>query len=453
MDKRDELYAESFGSLYDRIRAEYNIDESNYRSDSIKRGLRNSDGTAVIVGVTKIGSVQGYLIVDGERVPIPGRLYYRGYAIEDILNAHRQAGTFGYEEVAYLLLMGTLPTAEQLSHFHTILAQWQTLPSGFFEDMILKAPSPDVMNKLSRSVLAMYSYDENPDDTSLENILRQCIQLIARFPTIVASAYRVKRHYYDGKSLNIHIPKEHLSLAENFLRLVRSDKSYTDEEAKLLDLMLILHAEHGGGNNSAFVCRTLSSSGTDTYSAIAGAVGSLKGPLHGGANKKVMEMFEDIKANVKDYSNETEVRDYLVKLLSGEAGDRSGKIYGLGHAVYTISDPRAVLLKQFAEEAAEKNGRLEEFKLLESVERLGIPLIMEQKKLQIPMCANVDLYSGLVYSMLGIPAELLTPLFAIARIAGWCAHRMEEITNGVRIMRPAYRAAQIRRPYIPVEER
>ncbi len=453
MDAQQEFYEESFSPLYEKIRSEYAIDGSFYRSENIKRGLRNSDGTGVIVGVTKIGSVQGYVMQDGERIPIPGRLYYRGYAIEDILNTHRQSGTFGYEEVAYLLLVGSLPTADQLAHFHSLLAKWQTLPNGFFEDMILKAPSPDVMNKLSRSVLAMYSYDDNPDDTSLENILRQCIQLIARFPTIVANAYRVKRHYYDGKSLNIHIPKEHLSLAENFLRLVRSDKSYTDEEAKLLDLMLILHAEHGGGNNSAFVCRTLSSSGTDTYSAIAGAVGSLKGPLHGGANKKVMEMFEDIKANVKDYGNDAEVRDYLAKLLAGEAGDRSGKIYGLGHAVYTISDPRAVLLKQFAAETAEKQGRLEEFRLLESIERLGIPLIMEQKGLHIPMCANVDLYSGLVYSMLDIPVELLTPLFAIARIAGWCAHRMEEVLTCNRLIRPGYKSAVRPRPYVSIENR
>ena len=453
MDRQTELYEASFSPLYEKIRAEYAIDRSYFRSENIKLGLRNLDGTGVIVGVTKIGSVQGYVIQDGERIPIPGRLFYRGYAIEDILEAHRQKGTFGYEEVAYLLLMGSLPTQEQLAHFHDLLATYQTLPNGFFEDMILKAPSPDVMNKLSRSVLAMYSYDENPDDTSMENVLRQCIQLIARFPTIVASAYRVKRHYYDGKSLNIHIPKEHLSLAENFLRLVRSDKSYTDEEAKLLDLMLILHAEHGGGNNSAFVCRTLSSSGTDTYSAIAGAVGSLKGPLHGGANKKVMEMFEDIKANVKDYGNDTEVRDYLGKLLDGEAGDRSGKIYGLGHAVYTISDPRAQLLKGFAAEAAEKKGRLEEFRLLESIERLGIPLIMERKRLNVPMCANVDLFSGLVYSMLGIPAELLTPLFAIARIAGWCAHRMEEVLTCNRLIRPGYKSAVKPRPYVEIEDR
>jgi len=448
-----ELQAAGISSLYDKIRAEYAIDRKYYRSDNIKRGLRNSDGTAVIVGVTKIGSVQGYVIEDGMRVPIPGRLYYRGYAIEDIIESHRKNDTFGYEEVAYLLLMGSLPNKEQLAGFHALLAQFQTLPNYFFEDMILKAPSPDVMNKLSRSVLALYSYDDDPDDTSLENVLRQCIQLIARFPTIVANSYRVKRHYYDGKSLNIHIPKPDLSLSENFLRLVRSDKSYTDEEAKLLDLMLILHAEHGGGNNSAFVCRTLSSSGTDTYSAIAGAVGSLKGPLHGGANKKVMEMFQDIKDNVKDYSNDAELASYLGRLLDGEAGDHSGKIYGLGHAVYTISDPRAQLLKEFAVNLAEKQGRLEEFHLLESVERLGIPLIMERKNLQEPICANVDLYSGLVYSLLGIPVELLTPLFAIARIAGWCAHRMEEILTCNRLIRPGYRSALRPREYVPVDER
>ncbi len=453
MDNGNEMNEAGFGGLYEKIRAEYAIDESYYRSENIKRGLRNSDGTGVIAGVTRIGSVQGYVMQDGERIPIPGRLYYRGYAIEDIIKAHQESDTFGYEEVAYLLLVGSLPTKEQLLQFHALLAHWQTLPNGFFEDMILRAPSPDIMNKLSRSVLALYSYDDEPDDTSLENILRQCIQLIARFPTIVANAYRVKRHYYDGKSLNIHIPKENLSLSENFLRLVRFDKSYTEEEAKLLDLMLILHAEHGGGNNSAFVCRTLSSSGTDTYSAIAGAVGSLKGPLHGGANKKVMEMFEDIKDNIKDYGNDEEVRAYLCKLLDGKAGDRSGKIYGLGHAVYTISDPRAVLLKQFAVSAAEKQGRLEEFRLLESVERLGIPLIMERKGLLLPMCANVDLYSGLVYSMLGIPAELLTPLFAIARIAGWCAHRMEEVLTCNRLIRPGYKSAVKPRAYLPLSER
>lgn len=444
---------ENMSGLYDRIRAEYSIDESLYRSESIKRGLRNADGSGVIVGVTKIGSVLGYVIQDGERMPIPGKLYYRGYAIEDIVEAHQKTNTFGYEEVAYLLLVGNLPNAQELQQFRELLAKARPLPKDFFEDMILKAPSPDIMNKLSRSVLAMYSYDDNPDDTSLENIFRQCIELIARFPTIVADAYRVKRHYYDGKSLNIHNPKENLSLAENFLRMVRFDKSYTDEEAKLLDLMLILHAEHGGGNNSAFVCRTLSSSGTDTYSAIAGAVGSLKGPLHGGANKKVMEMFNSIKENVSDYSSDAQILDYLGKLLDGSSGDRSGKIYGLGHAVYTMSDPRAVLLRKYAAQMAEEKGRSEEFHLLESVERLGVPLIMERKKMQEPMCANVDLYSGLVYSMLGIPTELLTPLFAIARIAGWCAHRMEEAITCNRLIRPGYKNAVKPRAFTDMENR
>ena len=444
---------ENMSGLYDRIRAEYSIDQSLYRSENIKRGLRNADGSGVIVGVTKIGSVLGYVIQDGERMPIPGKLYYRGYAIEDIVEAHQQTNTFGYEEVAYLLLVGSLPNAQELQQFRELLAKARPLPKDFFEDMIMKAPSKDVMNKLSRSVLALYSYDSNPDDTSLENIFRQCIELIARFPTIVADAYRVKRHYYDGKSLMVHNPKENLSLAENFLRMVRSDKSYTDDEAKLLDLMLILHAEHGGGNNSAFVCRTLSSSGTDTYSAIAGAVGSLKGPLHGGANKKVMEMFDGVKQNVADYSSDAQITDYLSRLLDGTAGDQSGKIYGLGHAVYTMSDPRAMLLRKYAASMAEKKGRSEEFHLLESVERLGIPLIMERKKMQEPICANVDLYSGLVYSMLGIPVELLTPLFAIARIAGWCAHRMEEAITCNRLIRPGYKNAVKPRPFISMEER
>lgn len=443
----------AFAAFSQQLRAGYSIDRSYFSSENIKAGLRNSDGTAVIVGVTKISSVQGYVVQDGEKVAIPGKLYYRGYAIEDIVEAHQRNNTFGYEEVAYLLLMGRLPNGQELQEFQEVLAKCRPLPSGFFEDMILKAPSPDVMNKLSRSVLAMYSYDDNPDDTSLENVLRQCVQLIARFPSIVANAYAVKRHYYDGKSLYIHNPKEQLSLAENFLRLVRSDKSYTDEEAKLLDLMLILHAEHGGGNNSAFVCRTLSSSGTDTYSAIAGAVGSLKGPLHGGASKKVMEMFHDIRSHVKDYGNDAEILSYLSKLLNGEAGDGSGKLYGLGHAVYTMSDPRALLLRKYAGDLARKSGKEEEFRLLESVERLGIPLIQERKGIYAPMCANVDLYSGMVYSMLGIPTELLTPLFAIARIAGWCAHRMEEVLTCNKLIRPGYKSAVKPRDYVELAER
>jgi citrate synthase len=435
------------------MRNEYVISEEHYIDQNVKRGLRNADGTGVMAGVTKIGSVQGYVVLDGERRPIPGKLYYRGYDVEDIINYHKERNSFGFEEVAYLLLMGKLPNVSEFDLFDSVLSKARALPQGFFEDMILKAPSNNVMNKLSRCVLALYSYDSRPDDTSMENLLRQSIELIARFPTIVANAYAVKRHVYDGKSLYIHNPKEKLSVAENFLRMLRSDKSYTDEEAKLLDMMLMLHAEHGGGNNSAFVCRALSSSGTDTYSAIAGAVGALKGPLHGGANNKVMEMFKNIRENVRDYNDDEELRAYLAQIFDGNANDRSGKIYGLGHAVYTISDPRAVLLKKYASSLAEKNGRSEDFRLMESIERLGIPLIMEKKKISIPMCANVDMYSGLVYSMLGIPDELFTPLFAIARIAGWCAHRIEEVTTCSRIMRPAYRAAVKPHEYIPMQER
>lgn len=443
-------YVASFSQDLSR---KYAIDYSKYSTVNIKRGLRNADSTGVIAGVTKVGSVMGYMVMDGAPIAMPGKLYYRGYDVEEIVESHAKSGKFGYEEVAYLLLMGELPTKDELSKFDTILSAARHLPEGFTEDMIIKAPSRNIMNKLARGVLALYSYDDNPDDTSIENILRQCIELIGRFPIIVANAYAVKRHYYDGKSLYIHVPREDLSVSENFLRIVRKDKSYTEDEARLLDLMLILHAEHGAGNNSAFSCRVLSSTGTDTYSAIAAAVGSLKGPLHGGAAKAVKDMFLDIKENVPNPQDDGALRDYLVKILNGEAGDRSGKIYGLGHAVYTISDPRAVLLKKYARSMAEEKGRGDDFRLMESIERLGIPLIVEKKHLTIPICANVDMYSGLVYSMLGIPDDLLTPLFATARISGWCAHRIEEVLTGGRIIRPAYKAGAEKRSYTEIEER
>ena len=431
----------------------YAIDPGVYTNANVKRGLRNADGTGVMAGATGIGSVMGYYMEDGERVPMPGRLYYRGIRVTDIAEHHWRAGTFGFEEVVYLLLLGKLPNAEEARLFNAMLAEARPLPRNFFEDMILKAPSPNIMNKLARSVMAMYSYDDNPDDCAPENLLRQSIGLVARFPSVVAHAYHVKRHAYDGKSLYVHNPKDELSISENFLRMVRKDKSYTREEARLLDLMLILHAEHGGGNNSAFVCRAMSSSGTDTYSAIAGAVGSLKGPLHGGANGKVMEMFRAIREGVGDPDSDAELKAFLEKLLSGEAGDHSGKIYGLGHAVYTQSDPRAVLIKKYARGMAEQKGLLADFELMERVETLGIELIQARKKQGFPICANVDFYSGFVYQMLGIPEELYTPLFAIARIAGWCAHRMEEVITCDRIMRPAYRSVMKRLDYIPVEER
>ncbi len=440
---------EEFKKLSCGIKNVYTVDQGL----NTKRGLRNDDGTGVLVGVTDIGSVMGYYLEDGERVPTEGKLYYRGINVHDIIKQHRDNDTFGYEEVAFLLLFGKLPTKEEFEHFGALLSKNRALPDSFTEDVLLRAPSRNIMNQLSRGIEALYSYDEIDDDTSPENLLRQSIELIARFPSIVANAYAVKRHRFYGKSLYIHNPKPGLSLSENFLRMVRPDKTYTDEEAKLLDIMLILHAEHGGGNNSAFVCRAVSSSGTDTYSAISAAVNSLKGPLHGGANAKVMEMVSFIKRDLPDYSNEEKLREYLSKLLDGTAGDRSGKIYGLGHAVYTISDPRAVSIRECAASLAEKYGRLEELKLLENIEKIGKELIMERKKMTLPICANVDLYSGFVYDMLGIPEDLYTPLFAIARVTGWCAHRMEELISCKRIMRPAYKAAIKKVPYTPMNER
>ena len=439
------------GSLSQHIQTEYSIPPKYYRGD-LKLGLRNSDGTGVPIGVTRVGSVLGYMIEDGVRIPVPGQLYYRGIELTEIVEAHRQSGTFGYEEVAYLLLMGYLPSHSELNRFNEIMNRARKLPNGFTEDMIMKNPSRNIMNKLARCVLSLYSYDKHPDDTSLDNILLQSVKLIGAFPSIVANAYSVKRHYFEGGSLHIHFPVEGLSTAENFLRMIRPNTEYTEEEAHLLDMMLMVHAEHGGGNNSTFVCRALSSSGTDTYSAISGAVGSLKGPLHGGANAKVMEMFRYVKENV-DPKDDGSIKDYLAKLLNKEAGDKSGKLYGLGHAVYTVSDPRAVLLKKYAQHMAEIKGYAEDFQLLQKIEELGIPMILEKTKSDTPMCANVDMYSGLVYTMLGIPEDVFTPLFASARIAGWCANRIEEVVTCHRIMRPAYRAVIKRVHYAPIEER
>jgi citrate synthase len=439
-------------NLSDEIVTHYDIEEHYFQNPNIKRGLRNSDGTGVVAGVTRVASVQGYYIEDGERVPMDGHLYYRGIDVSEIVEAHRADGTFGYEEVVYLLLLGSLPNAEQLDCFRNVLSKARVLPEGFVEDVIIKMPSQSIMNALSRSILALYAYDPNPDDLSLKNLLLQSLQIIARFPLIAANAYAVKRHYHDGKSLYLHYPKEGLSLSENFLRMLRRDKSFSIQEARLLDLMLILHAEHGGGNNSAFVCRTLSSTGTDTYSAIAGAVSSLKGSLHGGANKKVMEMFRDIKSSVGTAS-EDKLSRYLDKILDKEANDRTGIIYGLGHAVYTASDPRAEIIKKYAVEMAAGTDKMEDFELMQRIEKLGIEKLTARKNLQIPICANVDMYSGLVYEMLGIPEDLFTPLFAIARIAGWCAHRIEEVISGKKLIRPAYRAAIRHSAYTPMSER
>lgn len=428
------------------------IDPELYAKYDVKRGLRDINGNGVLTGLTDISEIRSSRMENGVKIPCEGQLFYRGYSIEDLVRSMPSDHSFGFEVTAYLLLFGELPNKEQLDGFIKQLSFYRTLPTNFVRDIIMKAPSGDMMNTLARSVLTMYSYDDTPDDISIPNVLRQCIQLIAIFPLLSVYGYQAYRHYHDGKSLYIHQPKPELTTAENILRILRSDKQFTPLEAKVLDIALMLHAEHGGGNNSTFVCRALSSSGTDTYSAIAGAVGSLKGPLHGGANAKVMEMFRYVKENVNP-KDDGSIRDYLAKLLNKEAGDHSGKIYGLGHAVYTISDPRAVLLKKYAKHMAEIKGYAEDFQLLEKIEEMGIPMIQAKTGSEIPMCANVDMYSGLVYTMLGIPEDVFTPLFASARIAGWCANRIEEVVTCHRIMRPAYRAVIKRAHYDPIEAR
>ena len=432
----------------------HKIDPSVYERYGVKRGLRNADGTGVMAGITQIGNVRGYYIEDGEKVPMDGQLIYRGINVQDLIGGFMTEGRFGYEETAYLLLFGTLPTQAQLSGFRDLLAHFRSLPANFTEDMILKAHSRDVMNKLARSTLALYSYDPDPENKALEAEMLKAVQLIARYPVIVAHAFACKRHYYDNESLYLHRPQEGLSVAENFLYSVRHDNQFTQDEARLLDLCLVLHMEHGGGNNSAFACRVLSSSGTDIYSAIAAAVGSLKGPKHGGANMKVMEMFGHIERDVSDWKDEDAVSSYLEQLLRRQAGDRSGLIYGMGHAIYTLSDPRAVLLKRFARRVAEKKDMLDEFELFETVERLAPEVFHRVTGQDKVMCANVDLYSGLVYKMMGIPPELYTPLFAIARIVGWCAHRVEEVYNPYgKIIRPAYKAISPKQAFIPLTQR
>ncbi|MBR0031737.1 MAG: citrate/2-methylcitrate synthase [Treponema sp.] len=429
------------------------IDPSLYSKFDVKRGLRNANGTGVLVGLTSIGDVVGYEMKDGNKIAIPGKLIYRGYNIEDLINDAQVHNDFAYEQCVYLLLFGELPTQHALDNFKELLGMKRNLPDNFTEDMIMKAPSSDIMNKLARGVLASYSYDVNPEDKSISNVLRQSIELISRFSTLAAYAYQAKRRFFDGKSMYIHNPLPNLSTAENFLRLIRNDKSYTEEEAKLLDLALILHAEHGGGNNSSLTVHVVSSADTDTYSAIAAAVGSLKGRRHGGANIQVMEMMDDIKQHVKDWSNEEEVRRYLRKIVNKEAFNRTGLIYGLGHAVYTISDPRAVLLRDKAAHLAEVKGLTEEYNLYKLIEKLGPEVLYEKIGDKKKICANVDLYSGFVYSMLNIPRALYTPLFAISRIAGWSAHRIEEIVAGGRIYRPAYKSICEEKTYIPIENR
>lgn len=430
------------------------INPDLYEKYDVKRGLRNANGTGVLVGLTRIGDVVGYEIgANGEKIPVPGRLMYRGYDVIDLVKDAESHDDYCYEQCAYLLLMGELPTKEELQNFRDFLGSVRSLPPNFTEDMIMKAPSQDIMNKLARGVLASYSYDENPEDRSVPNIMRQCIELISRFSTLAAYGYQARRRYYENQSMFIHNPISTLSTAENFLHLIRPDGKYTKLEAQVLDLALIIHAEHGGGNNSSLTVHVVSSADTDTYSAIAAAVGSLKGRRHGGANIRVVEMMDEIKENVKDWSSEKEIRDYLYKIAKKQAFDKTGLIYGMGHAVYTISDPRALLLREKAKQLAEEKGCLEEFNLYRTIEQVAPEILMEVHHSDKRICANVDLYSGFVYSMLNIPRELFTPIFAISRIAGWSAHRIEEIVAGGRIYRPAYKNVCEERKYIPIDDR
>ncbi|MBE6703394.1 MAG: citrate synthase [Ruminococcaceae bacterium] len=452
-DTYDAENAEILDELVAASRKEYQIPSATFDNYRVKRGLREPDGTGVMAGVTRICNAHGYIIDEGERTPVDGRLYYRGYRMSDLCENFVKENRFGFAECCYLLFFGHLPTAPQLERFTTLLDRYARLPARFDEDILMKAPSPSIMNKMATGVLSLYAYDDNPDETSLSNMIRQSMQLVARLPVIAAHTYAVYRNVYGGHSLNLHNPKDGLATAENFLRMLRPDKQYTEEEARLLDLCLVIHAEHGGGNNSSFACRVLSSSGTDTYSAIGAAIGSLKGPRHGGANLKVQEMFDCIKENVRDPKDDEEMMNYLSMILRGEANDHTGLIYGMGHAIYTKSDPRAVMLKKHARKLAEKKGYGDDFALLESIERLTPEVFRRYKGTNKEMCANVDLYSGLIYRMLNIPTCMYTPLFAIARVSGWCAHRIEEYTTAKKIIRPAYKCITERQEYIPLNER
>ena len=449
MERNDSLFKE----LYNLSHDVYSIDPELYGMYNVKRGLRNLNGSGVLVGLTKVGDVHGYVVDEGEKRPDDGVLRYRGINVKNIVDACIRENRFGYEETAYLLLFGNLPTKKQLDKFCEYLSTMRRLPSNFTEDMILKAPSKNIMNKLARSVLASYSYDPNPDEITVENVLRQSFELIARMPTMIAHAYQTKRHYFDGESLILHTPRDNMGTAENFLYMMRSNNEFTDTEAKLVDLALILHAEHGGGNNSTFTTHVVSSTGTDTYSAIAAAIGALKGPKHGGANAKVMAMIDYIKANITDITDEKQIREQVIKLLKKEAFDHTGLVYGIGHAVYTKSDPRAQMLRAGAGELAKEKHMEDELHMYDLIAKNTIELFEEITGKTKYLAINVDFYSGFVYKMLNIPPEVYTPMFAMGRIAGWCAHRLEEITVSDRIIRPAYKNVYKRRDYTEIGNR
>lgn len=429
------------------------IDSSLYGKYDVKRGLRDISGRGVLTGLTEISEIQSYIMDDEEMIPCEGKLFYRGVNIEDLVGGFVGEKRFGFEEAAYLLMFGELPSKEALDKYCQLLGEYRSLPTSFVRDIIMKAPSVDMMNTLARSVLTLYSYDDAADDISVPNVIRQCTQLTALFPLLSVYGYQAYHHYHAGQSLYIHTPDPQLSTAENILRLLRPDCKYTELEARILDVALVLHAEHGGGNNSTFTTHVVSSSGTDTYSAIAASLGSLKGPKHGGANIKVVRMFEDLKKNVKDWEDEEQIENYLKALLHKEAFDKAGLIYGMGHAVYSLSDPRANIFKRYVESLSAEKGRQAEFKLYSSVERLAAQLIAKERKIYKGVSANIDFYSGFVYSMLDLPLELYTPIFAVARIAGWGAHRVEELINAGKIIRPAYRNVHERVPYTALADR
>ncbi len=429
-----------------------NIEPELYKKFDVKRGLRDSNGKGVLTGLTEISDVSGFKEENGERIPIPGELYFQGYDVREMVKGFGES-SHGFEETIFLLLFGELPTKQELEDFMKILGELRPLPENFNRDVIMKAPSRNIMNVLERCVLTLYSYDDNPDDISVAHVLEQSLSLIARFPVIAAYGYQSYRHKFMDSSLIIHRPKAELSTAENILRLLRPDPTFTSLEAQVLDVCLVLHAEHGGGNNSSFTTHVISTTGTDTYSTVAGSLGSLKGPRHGGANLKVQQMMADLKENVKDLESDAQIKSYLTKVLKKEAFDGRGLIYGMGHAIYTISDPRAEILKEYARKLSEAEGYTKEFELYDRVEKIAKDLITKNRAVMKPVCANVDFYSGFVYSVLKIPVELFTPMFAIARIAGWSAHRIEELSNNGKIIRPAYKYVGSHREYTHIDER
>ncbi|MBD5559902.1 MAG: citrate/2-methylcitrate synthase [Clostridia bacterium] len=446
-------YGPQIDSLSELCISHDQIPQELYTKHEVKRGLRDISGQGVLAGLTEIGEIKAYDIVDGNMVPTEGQLFYRGHEIKDLVRGFMADERQGFDEITYLLLFGELPNMLQLNEFRTMMRDFTQLPKHFVRDIIMKVPTKDVMNILARSVLTLYGYDPNPDDTSIPNVLRQCLELIARFPMIAVYGYQAHQYYDYGNSFYVHNPKPEYGVAENILHMLREDSQFTALEARILDLALVLHMEHGGGNNSTFTTHVVSSSGTDTYSAVAASLGSLKGPRHGGANVKVTMMFDDMKLHIRDWTDEDEIRDYLKRILNREAFDRSGLIYGMGHAVYSLSDPRADIFRSFVRKLSDAKGEHQAFELYERVERLAPKVIAEERRMYKGVSANVDFYSGFVYELLGLPPELYTPIFAIARIVGWSAHRIEELISNGKIIRPAYKAVGEKKEYVPLKER